>query len=999
MTDFKKGGPLQNSNIYATNRLFVKNPLFKKRKKKRAPGVYNPKGKFKYEDGGENKTKLTKEEEKQFQKFYKTLPENLQSDDNTYDIRGYWDGLGRPQEFDYTQPTESDGYYHAFSINPNTGEYLKSPAHDTFQHAVDEDRKIGYRPLTNVYGRNIATENESIADPEAQTFLRNTQGPVSYEKGGEKGCPPGQQYNPYTKRCEPKLEDRTFLNLMRDRKYGALQQFKLAPKSSYNPKYIQNLKEVTITASKKAKDKKNKKKTDAFSSDYEKLVEQYHKLKNSPLLANQEQANNLIYQIKDIELYNPGSTGKNLYKGERLEDEINNLLDKAQDKASISANAITEDGNDQIDNFRHPQAGRYAAEAIVNYFPEWAQYTGIPQITGFLGANAMGVAHEIGTLPHDERSWLTKLAESGEDIFNNAVGAGVGVLPMSSRDKTNALLELSKQNMLPDGIVDENPANNLYLKKGPNDPGKFKSPYKQELGGSIMDLSEEEIQKYIDGGYVVEEVNDPSIPALTKAAKGGPKSRKLKRNKKEITEVEEKPIEVLDPSEEVFDLPKTQTGELYYEPITTKETTQEELDAIIQYNEEQRALKKEQERLQAIETAKVNEPKYYDEGLQFVKDWHNSPMYNQMVLNSFQGNQKNADYLTSVRKKNLEDLPGLNILDKNTESDTTGGKGTAAWSHSDSGLVEVFPAGYEYGPSVYVHELIHSGDRPRELYKYKHPAYKTGLPIDYFNDKGINLGGTWAEDENNNVINYPDWMVYKDPRFPDEGHVWHNRVIPQTDNLYITTHRGANWKDNEAYKIAQKEGLYSPQGRGEDYYKNKMINDWGYDPNSPDFNTDLQWYVNYDKDDAKQRLKNAPSEWKGFAHGYVSTPHEVRARLGQIRYSAKEEGIYDPFTEQITPEIFQQYINKERDDDNWQPMKPLNDLREDYTDEEILWMLQNISKNKHEKEGDEFAPQSTKYGGSKNKYIEVDIPEKEIQWYIDNGYKVEPVTKLKKFIG
>jgi hypothetical protein len=53
MTDFKKGGPLQNSNIFATNRLFVKNKLFKKRKKKRAPGVYNPTAKFKYEDGGE----------------------------------------------------------------------------------------------------------------------------------------------------------------------------------------------------------------------------------------------------------------------------------------------------------------------------------------------------------------------------------------------------------------------------------------------------------------------------------------------------------------------------------------------------------------------------------------------------------------------------------------------------------------------------------------------------------------------------------------------------------------------------------------------------------------------------------------------------------------------------------------------------------------------------------------------------------------------------------
>lgn len=508
-------------------------------------------------------------------------------------------------------------------------------------------------------------------------------------------------------------------------------------------------------------------------------------------------------------------------------------------------------------------------------------------------------------------------------------------------------------------------------KKKKRAPGVYnpKGKFKYEDGGSIIDLTEEEIQKYIDGGYVVEEVNDPSIPALNTFDKGGPKSRKLKRNKKEITEVEAKPIEVLDPSQEVFDLPKTQTGELYYEPITTKETTQEELDAIIQYNKEQKELQKEQERLQAIETAKVNEPKYYDEGLQFVKDWHNSDMYNQMVLNSFQGNQKNADYLTSVRKKNLEDLPGLNIQEKEAENQADGIQ-PAAWSKTNSGLVEVFPGGYEYGPSLYVHELIHSGDRPRELYKYNHPAYKTGLPIDYFSDKGINLGGSWTTDENNNVVNYPDWMFYKDPRFPNDEVVWHDRVIPQTDNLYITTHRGANWKDNEAYKIAQKEGLYSPQGRGEDYYKNKMINDWGYDPNSPDFNTDLQWYVNYDKDDAKQRLKNAPSEWKTFAHDYVSTPHEVRARLGEIRYFGKKEGVYDPFTEQITPEIFQQYINKEREDDNWQPMKPINELREDYTDEEILWMLQNISKNKHEKEGDEFAPQSTKYGGSLKRFID-----------------------------
>ena len=133
-----------------------------------------------YQDGGQYRTKLTPEEEFDFQSFYRTLPDNLQTDDDTYDIRGYWDSEGRPEAFNYDQPKEDDGYYHAYSINQNTGEYLKSPAHDTFQHAVDEDRKIGYRPIPNVQGRNIATYNESIADPEEQSFLRNTEGPANY---------------------------------------------------------------------------------------------------------------------------------------------------------------------------------------------------------------------------------------------------------------------------------------------------------------------------------------------------------------------------------------------------------------------------------------------------------------------------------------------------------------------------------------------------------------------------------------------------------------------------------------------------------------------------------------------------------------------------------------------------------------------------------------------------------------------------------------------------
>jgi hypothetical protein len=134
----------------------------------------------KIENGSPYITSLSPEDEEQFQRFYNTLPENLQSDDPSYDIRGYWDSEGRPEEFDYSQPKEDDGYYHAYSINQNTGEYLKNPWHPTFQHAIDEDKKIGYRPVVNVKGELIATENPSIADPEEQTFLRNIEGPANY---------------------------------------------------------------------------------------------------------------------------------------------------------------------------------------------------------------------------------------------------------------------------------------------------------------------------------------------------------------------------------------------------------------------------------------------------------------------------------------------------------------------------------------------------------------------------------------------------------------------------------------------------------------------------------------------------------------------------------------------------------------------------------------------------------------------------------------------------
>jgi hypothetical protein len=366
---------------------------------------------------------------------------------------------------------------------------------------------------------------------------------------------------------------------------------------------------------------------------------------------------------------------------------------------------------------------------------------------------------------------------------------------------------------------------------------------------------------------------------------------------------------------------------------------------------------------EAYNKALTKEPQYYDEGLQFIKGWHDSPMYNQMVLNSYQGNQKNADYTTRLRKKNIETIPGVNV--KQSQAEETDGpiaaSNTAAWSLSDTGQIEVFPGGFEYGPTLYVHEGLHSSDRPRELYKWDHPSYKDA--------------------EGN--LQYPDWMLYEDPRFPNEVGVWHNRVIPVSDQRYISSHRGANYKDNQYYKneVEKYPELYKMPTDEE--LKNTLIKS-GWSETDDDFQTDF----NKLKAEAQERIKDTKKidkeTWKETGHDYVSDPTEVRARLGEIRYNAKKEGIYDPFTEQITPEIFKQYINADRDSENWQPMKPIDELRLDFTDEEILWMLQNISKNNDSAKELDVAAE----GGS----LELELTPQEIEEYAKGGFIIEDIS-------
>jgi N-acetyl-anhydromuramyl-L-alanine amidase AmpD/LysM repeat protein len=97
---------------------------------------------------------------------------------------------------------------------------------------------------------------------------------------------------------------------------------------------------------------------------------------------------------------------------------------------------------------------------------------------------------------------------------------------------------------------------------------------------------------------------------------------------------------------------------------------------------------------------------------------------------------------------------------------------------------------------------------------------------------------------------------------------------------------------------------------------------------------------------------------------YVSNPTETRARLMNFRYNAKNQGLYDPFTQKITLDKLQQYKPANYKDKYSQGFDPLDQLRSIYTDKQIVDLLNSVSKN----EGSQMPATTARYGGGLNKY-------------------------------
>jgi len=159
------------------------------------------------------------------------------------------------------------------------------------------------------------------------------------------------------------------------------------------------------------------------------------------------------------------------------------------------------------------------------------------------------------------------------------------------------------------------------------------------------------------------------------------------------------------------------------------------------------------------------------------------------------------------------------------------------------------------------------------------------------------------------------WAInpYTNKRY-NLGNNNNDRLIPAKDQQWIAKHRTNDW-------------YHSPEFQKLPLEEKKI--EWR--------NVNDPWY----KANAQQQ-----KEW----YDYVGEDTETRARLNDIRYQSKERGIYDPFTEKVSPATYKKLLNTKFESGDKEGFDALKQLKDVYTDEEIQWMLNNISKNENQEE-------------------------------------------------
>jgi len=303
------------------------------------------------------------------------------------------------------------------------------------------------------------------------------------------------------------------------------------------------------------------------------------------------------------------------------------------------------------------------------------------------------------------------------------------------------------------------------------------------------------------------------------------------------------------------------------------------------------------------------------------------------------------DYMNSPRYKQM--LEESMVADY--EQDVADGKPRVAPQRAAQSIAEQRKTNLETIPAAKYHDY-------NDMWKGKPPI-------------------AWSESEDGRIGHHPEKLehyghsnMHEISHSTDRSRKGSGRLIPDSDIAYMD-------------KAAAKK-----YRRSSDWYKKrKEREDEGWFPEGVD-TPKKQWeyYKKEYPDFVQRRTKNM---------NYVEKPTETRARLMEIRQEAQKAGIYNPLTEKVDKKAYKK-LKRLKNKYDGERLDPMDQLKGSYSDEELMWMLNNVSQNEAPQvEGDDI--QMAQRGGSSNDYIEVELDDNEIVDYAQRGYIVEEIPSYQ----
>ncbi len=176
---------------------------------------------------------------------------------------------------------------------------------------------------------------------------------------------------------------------------------------------------------------------------------------------------------------------------QEVEKLVDDSLGNPQQKARDLTEKYAKEGDDPSDPARHIMAAKLTADAIKN---KTGNIPYLSQGLGWLGSNALGVGHELGTIFNDDRDFTVKFREAAEDIRNNLTGSNLSFDRRSNEFVTRDVINNANDGLYPDGYGEKHPF---------KDNQDWTDPY--------------DLKKEVDGGYILEELPTAQIGTTGKS--------------------------------------------------------------------------------------------------------------------------------------------------------------------------------------------------------------------------------------------------------------------------------------------------------------------------------------------------------------------------------------------------------------------------------------------------------------------------------------------------